>query len=401
MNPNSRLRVQDIRHPLETGMSLTKCRQCGCMVGTLHSLSGALATLDSGATQALADDVAVWRTQTEPVRYACLGCAECYPALAESALVAIFPDAALAEDLRCGFQVDDTLWPPVVGEYVVLDPQAPVAVTTLSSAALVESLAHAAPPGLAIVGKTETENIGLDKVVKNVVTNSALQYLIVAGIESDGHRAGDALLALAAHGVDDTGRIIASAARRPVLRNISRDDIRRFREQVRVVDLRGCDDVAVIAAQVTALAVSGPASPVKAGEETASPDTNLINLATSVPQTPAASDTCADPGCGCHAGHPARTVAVPLDLDPSVVLDRAGYFVILPLQDRRTIHVEHYSYDHLLQHAIDGQDVRALYLTIVRNGWVTELSHAAYIGRELTKAALSLEYGFKYVQDAA
>jgi tetrahydromethanopterin S-methyltransferase subunit A len=38
---------------------------------------------------------------------------------------------------------------------------------------------------------------------------------------------------------------------------------------------------------------------------------------------------------------------------------------------------------------------------IVANGWVTELSHAAYIGKELAKAELSLKYGLKYVQDGA
>jgi tetrahydromethanopterin S-methyltransferase subunit A len=50
---------------------------------------------------------------------------------------------------------------------------------------------------------------------------------------------------------------------------------------------------------------------------------------------------------------------------------------------------------------IEGQDARSIYWTIVKNGWVTQLSHAAYLGKELAKAELSIKMGFKYVQDGA
>jgi tetrahydromethanopterin S-methyltransferase subunit A len=49
-----------------------------------------------------------------------------------------------------------------VGEYFVLDKDRTVAVSTLASITLAEALAQRKPHGLAIVGKTETENIGLD-----------------------------------------------------------------------------------------------------------------------------------------------------------------------------------------------------------------------------------------------
>ena len=39
--------------------------------------------------------------------------------------------------------------------------------------------------------------------------------------------------------------------------------------------------------------------------------------------------------------------------------------------------------------------------TFIENGWLRELSHAAYLGRELAKAAFSLKYGSKYIQDKA
>jgi tetrahydromethanopterin S-methyltransferase subunit A len=82
-------------------------------------------------------------------------------------------------------------------------------------------------------------------------------------------------------------------------------------------------------------------------------------------------------------------------------MDKAGYFVILPLPEKGIINVEHYAYDNTLLRTLEGAKGRALYLMIVSSGWVSELSHAAYLGKELARAELSLQFGFKYVQDGA
>ena len=86
--------------------------------------------------------------------------------------------------------------------------------------------------------------------------------------------------------------------------------------------------------------------------------------------------------------------------DP-VIMDKAGYFVVVPLADRQVINVEHYAYDDTLLHVIEGPTARAIYQTIIAQQWVSELSHAAYLGKELAKAELALQHGFKYVQDGA
>ena len=52
---------------------------------------------------------------------------------------------------------------------------------------------------------------------------------------------------------------------------------------------------------------------------------------------------------------------------------------------------------HEFLYLIRGKDAPSIYSTIIENGWITELSHAAYLGKELAKAELSLQYGFKYV----
>jgi tetrahydromethanopterin S-methyltransferase subunit A len=95
-------------------------------------------------------------------------------------------------------------------------------------------------------------------------------------------------------------------------------------------------------------------------------------------------------------------VVFAIEKDPyKVKLDKLGYFVILPLRDVGKIVVEHYGNDNSLLHIIEGYSARNIYWTIIDNGWISELSHCAYLGKELTRAELSLEYGFSYVQDKA
>jgi tetrahydromethanopterin S-methyltransferase subunit A len=82
-------------------------------------------------------------------------------------------------------------------------------------------------------------------------------------------------------------------------------------------------------------------------------------------------------------------------------MDKAGYFVIVPLPEKGLINVEHYAYDNTLLRTVEGPNARSLYITIISSGWVSELTHAAYLGKELAKAELSLQHGLKYVQDGA
>ena len=85
----------------------------------------------------------------------------------------------------------------------------------------------------------------------------------------------------------------------------------------------------------------------------------------------------------------------------TVKMDTAGYFVIIPLRAKGSITVEHYAYDNTLLRTIEGTTARAICATLLANGWVTELSHAAYLGRALAMAELSLSSDFTYVQDGA
>lgn len=369
--PNGEL--QTFYTEMTTAMPLAKCQKCGCMQETLDALTAALPNIDPAIAAELTARRTEWAALMQPVQYSCLGCEHCYAGVAQNALVAAFPATITAAPLSCDFQAVAQHWPPVIGEYFVLDPAAPVAVSTLAGVELAEQLAQRKPTGLAIVGKTETENIGLDKVIKNCISNPALRFLIVAGREAEGHRSGQTLLALSANGVDGKGRVIGSPGKRPILRNVSLAEINTFRQQVKMVDLIGCENVDEIADRIAALAGSS-----------------------------AATCSC---GGSCDMPEPiAISTMMPLTVTESadaVIMDKAGYFVIVPLTDRQVINVEHYTYDDTLLHVIEGPNARALYQTIIAQQWVSELSHAAYLGKELAKAELALQYGFKYVQDGA
>jgi tetrahydromethanopterin S-methyltransferase subunit A len=366
--------LEKIRAELAEGMGLSKCRKCGCMRETLEQLGAVLPSLQAQKTAGLSSQIAGWQQKMEPIRYACLGCTHCYPAVAMNVLHQAFPDSAASASSGCGFEVRLQTWPPVPGEYFSFceGESCPVAVSTLASLELTEKLAHRRPRELCIVGKTETENIGIDKVIKNTVTNPTIRFLLLAGKDPKGHHSGRTLLALWENGVDENMKVVGSPGRRPILRNVTHEEVEAFRKQVEVVDMIGCDDEEKIVEKIKKLSQRFDSS--CSCEETAE-----VTRPIRISEVPVI-----------HAEQPTK-----------VEMDKAGYFVILPQLNKQIIVVEHYSYDNTLQRVIEGKDARSIYWTIIRNGWITQLSHAAYLGKELAKAELSIKLGIKYVQDGA
>ncbi len=364
--------IENIRSELSKGMALPKCKKCGCMKEALEALASSLSSIPSGAS--LRRAVEVWLEQMQPTKYTCLGCAHCFPAEAMNALDRTFPEVQHVSPLSCSFEATNQSWPPVVGEYSAFcdGPSCPVAVSTLGSIVLAETLASNRPKELCIVGKTETENIGVDKVIKNTVTNPTIRFLILAGKDSDGHQSGRTLHALSENGVDEKMKVIGSPSHRPFLRNVTREEVDAFRKQVRVVDMIGCEDSGRIIAKMEELSETLSSTP----RCEAWPDTEKI-------------------------AHIAAAQVIRADASAEIEMDKAGYFVIFPQAEKGTITVEHYSYENRLLRVIDGKTARSIYWTIIENGWITQLSHAAYLGKELEKAELSMKMGFKYVQDGA
>lgn len=93
--------------------------------------------------------------------------------------------------------------------------------------------------GVALSGTLQTENIGVEKIISNVVGNPNIRYLVLCGEEVAGHRAGTAVKALLTNGITKKRTIIGSQSVTPYLFNISLEAIDRFRKQVTLVDLIG------------------------------------------------------------------------------------------------------------------------------------------------------------------
>ncbi|MDS3861387.1 DUF4346 domain-containing protein [Thermosynechococcaceae cyanobacterium BACA0444] len=366
--------ISNIHSELQEGMSLAKCRKCGCMKETLEDLESTLSSNLADTNSDLLKNTQNWLDQMEPIQYPCIGCAHCFPAVATNLIHQAFPESAQNDSSGCSFEIREDARFPVPGEYFAFchGGDCPVAVSTLASVGLAEQLANLKPRELCIVGKTETENIGIDKVVKNIVSNPTIRFLLLTGKDSEGHYSGKTLLALAANGVDDRMKVIGSPGKRPILKNVTHEEVEVFRKQVQIVDLIDCEDVDRIVGKMKELSQEefsscGCAKQSKKAEVLQLSDVSTI-----------------------QAEQPTR-----------FRMDKTGYFVILPKLEKRIILAEHYSYDNTLLRVIEGNSARSLYWTIIENGWVTQLDHAAYLGEELARAELSIQLGFRYVQDKA
>lgn len=135
-------------------------------------------------------------------------------------------------------------YPPEEGCYLRGNDYSPVAVLVIlkwireETPPEIEALVRVGvESGAALSGTLQTENVGLEKVICNVVANPNIRYLVVCGPESPGHRVGETILALMANGVDQRKRIVGTSAQTPYLFNIPVESIERFRRQVTVIDL--------------------------------------------------------------------------------------------------------------------------------------------------------------------
>jgi tetrahydromethanopterin S-methyltransferase subunit A len=145
-------------------------------------------------------------------------------------------------------------WPILKGEYEVGDLNNAVAVTTLGSH--LPAASHLAS-GAAITGPTKTENIGIEKLIANIISNPNIRFLLVTGSEVKGHLTGDGILKIHANGTEEN-RIVGAIGAIPYIENLSAENIARFQEQVEAIDLMNTEDDAKITAKIKELAGKDP-----------------------------------------------------------------------------------------------------------------------------------------------
>jgi tetrahydromethanopterin S-methyltransferase subunit A len=343
-----------------------KCWPCGCLDSGLTAIERAFP--EAKRPVELDAVLRLARQRLVEVRYDCLGCEVCYPAVAINALSLLGGEHPI-EIGACPTALVETRegWPPLPGSYRVLRYSAPVAVCTLTDEALAASVAAQGESELAIVGTMQTENLGIERLLENVLANPNIRFLVVCGTDSRqaiGHLPGQSLVALARSGVDERMRIIGAAGKRPVLRNLTREAIEHFRRTVEVLDLAGQDSLSATLDRIRDCAGRnpGPAEPF-AREQVVAP--------------------------------------IPGYLPDRMVSDPAGYFVVYVDQTRQLLSLEHYRTDGVLGAVIEGRTAPELYIPAVDKGLVSRLDHSAYLGRELARAEQALRSGEPFIQDAA
>ena len=128
-------------------------------------------------------------------------------------------------------KIDVDGWPAEPGRYVVGDKKSCVAVCTLSEVDMKLPMDN-----IAITGKCVTENLGMEKIIKNVITNPNIRFLILCCKEPEGHYVGQGFLCLKKNGIDSSRKIIGARGAMPFLKNVNDEQIKRFNEQIELID---------------------------------------------------------------------------------------------------------------------------------------------------------------------
>ena len=176
--------------------------------------------------------------------------------------------------------------------------------------------------------------------------------------------AGQSLKSLLAHGVNAERRIANSTGRRPVLKNLDFSEIEHFRSQVDAIDLINTEDVSLIEEKVDACLANSPGRFDK-----------TLKLR--------------------------KIDRIEARQQRKLILDPLGFFIIYPKKEEERIYLEHYKEDGTINEVIFGRNPAWIASTAIERNLVSRLNHAAYLGRELEKAYLSMIQGFPYVQDSA
>lgn len=371
---------------LENIGKIAKCEGCGCYVDTIKEFDAVLNRPDVQAPDEVRGRIGELDAKHQTT-HGCIGCDPCYPVAVSNALYEVSGGES-AE--ACGASCDcDTQpapptsivtigkalepmtekrtvsWPIEAGDYRLGNISGTVAIATLASENLYGKFSqNTCAMDCAICGKVFTENIGIEKVVKNIISNRHIRFLILCGEEAKGHLTGACIKALHANGVDERQRIREAPGKRPWIKTLTLPQIARFQKQVEIVDLIGCEDVLTIETKVAELAA------LKAGAM--------------------ADDVIAE-------GVPHYVAEGPVKLQ----LDRAGFLIIHPKPEANWIFVEHYKNTGAPTCVVEGSDPARLCAELIERGLVSQLDHAAYLGRELERAKLSMQLGFAFAQDRA
>lgn len=145
-------------------------------------------------------------------------------------------------------------WPTVKGDFQSGDANSCVAVVTMGSHL---DEAGICAGGAALCGSCKTENLGLEKVIANIIANPNIRFILLCGTEVKGHLSGQSLDALHKGGVSG-GKIVGAEGAIPFIENLDDAAIKRFQEQVELVNIMETEDLGQIKAKIAELTGRDP-----------------------------------------------------------------------------------------------------------------------------------------------
>ena len=255
--------------------TIEKCEGCSCYIDTINEFDAVLKDVGASAPSEARSQIDLL-SKKHQATHNCIGCDPCYPVAVSNQLYEISggksadieslaavgacdvppvetkgkslpvavsiettakkEDASCADSL-CGcngaaaadviatprisrsFTAAEMAWAVETGDYRLGNPRGSVALATLASEELYKAFTDKlCEDDCAICGKVFTENIGIEKVVKNIVANPSIRFLILCGQEAKGHQTGACIKALHANGLNERGRIVDAPGRRPWVR---------------------------------------------------------------------------------------------------------------------------------------------------------------------------------------
>jgi len=122
---------------------------------------------------------------------------------------------------------------PWGGEFTECNPKSSIAVVLLN-------IDYTPTSEVAIYGPLKTENIGIEKIVANIISNPNIRYILICGEEIRGHRSGESLIALNKYGINSKNKIKNAPGAIPY---IEKD----------IVDLIGIKDIKKIENKINSL----------------------------------------------------------------------------------------------------------------------------------------------------
>ena len=164
-------------------------------------------------------------------------------------------------------------------------------------------------------------------------------------------------------------RIINAVGHFPVLKNLNQEKIDHFKNQIELISIKEEKQIEIIQQKI-----------------------NEIKLNTYPFQTPTIKED----------NLPEEENFTELKTGGKRVLldyDKNGFFVITVDNFKNKIIVKHYYKDNQPGFIIKGHSSESILLAILKKELISQMSHAGYLGSELSKAEIALKLNLKYTQD--